>query len=57
MENVNDTYFDGYYKDIWRNMIPEQLTVKEVEFMIDYFQLHPGSKVLEFVACFLHQKN
>ena len=37
MENVNDTFFDGYYKDIWRNMIPEQLTLKEVEFMIDHF--------------------
>ena len=31
-------------------MIPEQLTVKEVEFMIDYFQLHPGSKVLDLMC-------
>jgi len=50
MNNVNDTYFDGYYKDIWRNMIPEQLTVKEVEFMVEYFQLKPGSKVLDLMC-------
>lgn len=50
MENVNDTYFDGYYKDIWRNMIPEQLTVKEVEFMINQFQLQQGSAVLDLMC-------
>ena len=50
MENVNDTFFDGYYKDIWRNMIPEQLTLKEVEFMIDHFKLQPGSAVLDMMC-------
>jgi len=50
MENVNDTYFDGYYKDIWRTLIPEELTVKEVDFMIDYFKLMPGNNILDLMC-------
>ena len=46
MSNINDTYFDGYYKDIWRSIIPAELTVKEVDFMLSYFNLKQGSKVL-----------
>ena len=33
MNNINDSYFDGYYKDIWRSLIPAELTMKEVDFM------------------------
>ncbi len=50
MSNINDTYFDGYYKDIWRSIIPEELTVKEVDFMLSYFNLLPGSKVLDLMC-------
>jgi cyclopropane fatty-acyl-phospholipid synthase-like methyltransferase len=50
MENINDNYFDGYYKDIWRSMIPSELTVKEIEFMLQYFNLQPGSKVLDLMC-------
>jgi cyclopropane fatty-acyl-phospholipid synthase-like methyltransferase len=50
MGNINDSYFDGYYKDIWRKIIPEQLTVKEVDFMVSYFDLKPGSKVLDLMC-------
>lgn len=50
MSNINDTYFDGYYKEIWRSIIPEELTVKEVDFMLSYFKLHPGSKVLDLMC-------
>lgn len=50
MANINDSYFDGYYKDIWRRIIPEQLTIKEVDFMISYFGLKPGSKVLDLMC-------
>lgn len=50
MENVNDTYFDGYYKDIWKTIIPDELTVKEVDFMIQYFNLQPGNKVLDLMC-------
>ncbi len=50
MSNVNDTYFDGYYKEIWRSLIPDELTVKEVDFMLPYFNLKPGDKVLDLMC-------
>lgn len=50
MENVNDTYFDGYYKEIWRAMIPGELTIKETDFLLSHFQLQPGSKVLDIMC-------
>lgn len=50
MENVNNSYFDGYYKDIWRSIIPYELTVKETEFIIEYFNLTPGKKVLDLMC-------
>lgn len=50
MNNINDTYFDGYYKEIWRTAIPDILTEKEVDFIIPFFNLQAGSKVLD-VMC------
>jgi 2-polyprenyl-3-methyl-5-hydroxy-6-metoxy-1,4-benzoquinol methylase len=50
MENINNSYFDGYYKDIWRTIIPDDLTIKEVDFMLPYFKLQPGSKVLDLMC-------
>ena len=50
MPNINDTYFDGYYKEIWRSLIPDELTVKEVDFMWLYFNLQPGNKVLDLMC-------
>jgi SAM-dependent methyltransferase len=50
MENVNNSYFDGYYKEIWRSIIPEELTAKETEFMLQYFNLGKGSKVLDIMC-------
>jgi cyclopropane fatty-acyl-phospholipid synthase-like methyltransferase len=52
MSNINDTFFDGYYKDIWRTVIPDELTVKEVDFMVAYFNLEPGSHVLDLMCGF-----
>jgi cyclopropane fatty-acyl-phospholipid synthase-like methyltransferase len=50
MGNVNDTFFDGYYKEIWKTVIPAELTIKEVDFMIPHFGLQPGSKVLDLMC-------
>jgi len=50
MSNINDNFFDGQYKDVWKALIPEQLTIKEVEFMLSYFNLQPGSKVLDIMC-------
>jgi cyclopropane fatty-acyl-phospholipid synthase-like methyltransferase len=48
--NVNDSYFDGQYKDIWRTIIPAELTTKETDFMLQYFGLTPASKVLDIMC-------
>src|SRR5258705_5669467 len=50
MSNINDSFFDGYYKEIWKTMIPDELTVKEVDFMIPYFNLKEGSRVLDLMC-------
>jgi SAM-dependent methyltransferase len=50
MENINDTYFDGHYKDIWRSIIPSELTIKEVDFILSYFDLKKGSKILDIMC-------
>lgn len=50
MSNINDTYFDGQYKEIWKTIIPDELTVKEVDFMLPYFNLQPGSNVLDLMC-------
>ncbi len=50
MENINDSFFDGHYKDIWKAIIPEQLTSREVQFMVDYFQLLPGDHLLDMMC-------
>jgi cyclopropane fatty-acyl-phospholipid synthase-like methyltransferase len=50
MSNINDTYFDSYYKVIWKTIIPAELTVKEVDFMVPYFKLEAGSKVLDLMC-------
>jgi SAM-dependent methyltransferase len=48
--NINDSFFDGAYKEIWRTIIPGELTVKEVDFMLPYFKLEAGSKVLDLMC-------
>src|SRR5258705_9607399 len=50
MSNINDSFFDGYYKEIWKTMIPDELTVKEVDFMIPYFNLKEGNRVLDLMC-------
>ncbi len=50
MPNINDTYFDGYYKEIWKTIIPDELTIKEVDFMVPYFNMKEGSKVLDLMC-------
>ena len=49
-ENINNSYFRGLYKEIWRSVIPDELSVKEVNFMLDFFKLKPGDRVLD-VMC------
>lgn len=50
MSNINDNFFDGHYKEIWRKLVPEELTVKEIDFMIPFFNLGNESKVLDLMC-------
>ena len=50
MSNVNDSYFNGIYKEIWRSIIPDKLTQKEIDFILAYFELQPGDKVLDMMC-------
>jgi SAM-dependent methyltransferase len=50
MANINDSYFDGYYKDIWREINPPELTKIEVDFMISRFGLSNQSAVLDMMC-------
>lgn len=50
MKNINDTFFEGFYKDIWKQAIPTELTAKEVDFMLSYFSLKPGMKVWDLMC-------
>lgn len=49
-ENINDTFFDGYYKEIWRNIFPEKTTLAEVDFIISNGKLHTGDSVLDIMC-------
>jgi len=50
MSNINDTFFEGYYKEIWRTSIPDILTEKEIEFIVSFFNLTVNSKVLDMMC-------
>jgi len=50
IENINNSFFDGSYKEIWRSIIPEALTRAEVDFLMEEAQLKPGSKVLDLMC-------
>ena len=48
--NINNLFFDGYYKEIWRSLIPEALTKAEIDFVIEQAALQRGSKVLDLMC-------
>jgi SAM-dependent methyltransferase len=48
--NINNTFFEGSYKDVWRGLIPKGLTEAEVDFMEDACQLQEGSRVLDLMC-------
>lgn len=48
--NINDTFFEGVYKDIWRNIVPDGLTEAEADFIIEVANLSNGSKVIDLMC-------
>ena len=49
-ENVNNHFFNGYYKDIWKQIFPEKTTLAEVDFIIEESGLSKGSYVLDIMS-------
>lgn len=49
-EKANSSFFDGYYKDIWRHFFPEKTTKAEVDFIINEAGLQSGNYVLDIMC-------
>ena len=49
-ENINNNFFNGFYKDIWRQMFPEKTTLAETDFIIEEGKLIPGNRVLDIMC-------
>lgn len=49
-ENINNTFFDGHYKEIWRHIFPEKTTLAEIDFIINDARLEPGNYVLDIMC-------
>jgi len=48
--NINDNFFDGFYKQIWKELIPPELTRKELDFMVPFFHLQKGDSILDLMC-------
>lgn len=48
--NLNNSFFDGYYKDIWRQIFPEKTTLAETEFLVTEANLRKESFVLDIMC-------
>jgi len=48
--NINNSFFDGYYKDIWRQIFPEKTTMAEIDWIIKEGELGGGSLVLDIMS-------
>lgn len=49
-ENINSSFFNGYYKEIWRHIFPEKTTLAEVDFIIEEGGLAEGNHVLDIMC-------
>lgn len=48
--NINDNFFDGAYKEVWRKLIPPGLSEVECDFVEDIAQLKKGDAVLDIMC-------
>jgi cyclopropane fatty-acyl-phospholipid synthase-like methyltransferase len=48
--NINDTFFDGIYKEVWRKLIPPGLSEAECSFIEDEASLSQGDQVLDLMC-------
>lgn len=48
--NINDTFFEGIYKEVWRKLIPPGLSEVECDFITEAAQLESGDAVLDLMC-------
>jgi len=48
--NINDTFFNSLYKEVWRKLVPEGLTAAETDFIEDVGALQPKAAVLDLMC-------
>ena len=48
--NINDRFFEGIYKEVWRKLIPPGLSEAECSFIEDVAQLEKNDKVLDLMC-------
>ena len=48
--NINNVFFNGIYKDVWKKINPPGLTEAEVDFIIETADLNPGNSVLDLMS-------
>lgn len=49
-KNINNSFFDGYYKEIWKQVFPEKTTLAEVDLIINEGGLQNGDHVLDLMC-------
>jgi len=50
VSNINDVFFNGFYKDVWRKLIPVGISEAECAFIEKEASLQPGDKVLDLMC-------
>jgi 2-polyprenyl-3-methyl-5-hydroxy-6-metoxy-1,4-benzoquinol methylase len=50
LNNINDAFFQGRYKEVWRQIIPAGLTEAETDLIEDVAALKPGAAVLDIMC-------
>jgi SAM-dependent methyltransferase len=48
--NINDSFFAGHYKEVWRKLIPPGLSEAECTFIEDVAGLQPNDSVLDLMC-------
>ena len=49
-ENINNSFFDGVYKDIWRRLIPDGLTKAENDWILQEANLQAGDRLIDLMC-------
>ena len=48
--NINDVFFEGSYKNVWKSLIPAGLTEVEADFVMEVANLKKGDSVLDIMC-------